>query len=167
MVRQVKKICVFMLVLLITAGAICTAVSAATYTTYDGNISSTQLTYFRDILPGIKLTDNYVCFRAEQNVYHMVVGDLEYSNGVFTLNDSGRIYTVDNNGSNYSSYYTYSNATINDFKLNVENKIVYSDIGNYPQLEERGQKYESLSLILLSIACVCFVIRSIFYYRKR
>lgn len=167
MVRQVRRVAAFLLALLITAGATCAAVSAATYDTYDGNISSTQLTYFRDILANLKLSDNYVCFRDDQNVYVMVVGDLEYTNGVFSLNDDGRLYKLDNSGSNYNSYYTYSYTTINDFTLETGNKIVYSDIGNYPQLEERGQKYEILQTILISIACVCFIVRNIFYYRKR
>lgn len=167
MVRQVRRFCIVFVVLLTTAAAICGSVSAATYNAYDGNISSSQLTYFRDILPAIKLGDNYVVCRTDQYQYIMITGDLDYSNGVFTLNGDGTVYQLDNSSSNYNSYYTYSHTNLADISLSVGSKIVYSDIGGYPQLEERGQKYEVLQTILIAIACVCFVIRCIFYPRKR
>lgn len=167
MVWQVKKIITILVAGLITAAAFCGSVSAATYNTYEGNISSTQLTYFRDILSGTSILDNYVCFRDGQYSYQMVVGKLTFNNGVFTLDEPGRIYTLDTNGSSYNNYYTYSNATLNDLTLNTSNRIVYSDLGDYPQLEERGQRYEILQTILIVICCVCFIVRNIFYYRKR
>lgn len=167
MVLKVRKILFVVCALLITAGATCTAVSAANYTTYDGNISTTQLTYFRDILPHISITDNYVVARTDQNQYIMCVGKLDYNNGVFTLNEPGRIYILDTNGTNYNNYYTYSNDTIEDFKLTVGNKLIYSDLGEFPQLEERGQRYEIIQTVIISTVCVCAVVRSIFYFRKR
>ena len=166
MVRQVRKFITVLVAGMITAAALCGSVSAATYETYEGNISSTQLTYFRDILPGTSILDNYVVFRDGQYSYQMVVGELDYSNGVFTLNEPGRIYTINTNSS-YNSYYTYSNTTIDSFTLNVDNSIVYSDLGEFPQLEERGQRYEILQTVLIVICCVCVIVRSIFFFRKR
>lgn len=155
-----------MVVVLITAAAFCGSVSAATYNAYDGNISTTQLTYFKDLLPNLNLKDNYVVCRTEQNQYVMVVGDLEYSNGVFTLDGSGGVYTINSN-SNYNSYYTYDYTTIDNLTLNASDKIVYSDIGNYPQLEERGSHYEILQTILIVTVCLCVVIRGIFFASQR
>lgn len=164
MVRKIKRFSLLLVALLITAAAFCGSVSAASYDTYEGSISSSQITYFRDILPSTSILDNYVVFRDGQYSYQMVVGDLSYSNGVFTLNDTGRIYTINTNSS-YNSYYTYSNTDIDSFTLNTNDRIVYSDLGNYPQLEERGQRYEVLQTVLISIACVSFIIRNIFYRR--
>lgn len=166
MVRQVKNFLAVTLVLLITAAAFCGSVSAASYEVYEGNLSSTQLTYFRDILPSTSILDNYVVFRDGQYSYSMVVGKLTYSNGVFTLDEPGRIYTINSNSS-YNSYYTYDNTTLDSLTLNTSNKLVYSDLGGFPQLEERGQRYEILTTILIVICCVCFIVRNIFYYRKR
>lgn len=167
MVRQVKRFIILFVAGLITVAALCGSVSAATYDTYEGNISTTQLTYFRDILGGESILDNYVCFRDDQNSYRMVVGKLEYNNGVFSLKEKGKIYTVNTSGSNYNNYYTYNYANLDSLTLRTNNRIVYSDIGNFPQLEERGQRYELLQTIIIVIVCVCIIIRSIFNAVKR
>ena len=138
MVRKITCICIALLVLCCGLTA---TVQAANYTAYDGNISSTYTTYFRDILANAPLTDNYVYFRDSQNGYTMVVGKLDYVNGSFVLLEKGTIYHIDSNGSNYNNYYSYTVDDIEIFNLITDGKIVYSDLGNFPQLEERSAIY--------------------------
>ena len=166
MVRQVKKFVMCLVVGLILITAFCGTVSATTYEVYEGNLSATQITYFRDILGGQSILDNYVVFRDGQYSYKMVVGDIVYNNNTFTATETCKVYSI-NTSSGYNSYYTYNQETIDNLVLTTSNKIVYSDLGNYPQLEERGQKYEILQTIILCIAGCCYIIRNIFYHRKR
>lgn len=138
---------------------------AATHTIYEqGTLSSTYTTYFKDILSGAKFNDNYVAFRSGQYSYSMVVGDLEYNNGVISMNGKGKEY-VFTTGSGYNGQTSYEVSEISSFSVNCSNYIVYSDCGDYPQLIERGAKYEMVSLFILSIVLLCIVINRIFFRR--
>lgn len=162
---MVRKVRVFVAILLLLC-ATGTVAQAATYDVYDGTPSNTYIQYYRDILGGLSITDNYVVFRADQNKYIMVVGDIVYNNGLFTSDEKCTTYIMQSDG-NYNSYYTYTIGSIDSLVLDVNDRIVYSDLGTYPQLEERGAKYEILTTILLVAVCVAFVCRSIFYHRPR
>lgn len=163
---MVRKITVYFVALLILLTATCGAVSAATYEPYEGNISTSYLTYFEDILPKIKLTDHYVFFRSGQYDYSMIVGDIEYVNGVFSADNSCTVYSMSTNNS-YNSYFSYNVSSIDSLTLRPSNILVYSDLGDFPELEGRGNKYEIIQTILLCVLMLAFVIRSIFFTRKR
>lgn len=146
--------------------ALCGTAQAATHTVYEnGSMSSTYVNYFKDIVSGIGFNDNYVAFRSGQYEYTMIVGDIEFNNGEFILNDTGKAFTFSANGSSYNSQYTYDVAEITSFSLLPSNSILYSDVGEYPQLVERGAKYEMLTAVLLCIAFVSILIQRIFYKR--
>lgn len=163
MVRQVK----ILVVMLVLITALCGTVQASTHTVYDnGTLSTTYITYFKDILSGAKFNDNYIAFRSEQNEYTMVVGKLEYTNNTIKSTDECkhyRFYQVTTSG--YNSTYYYDVTSIDEFSLDTGNYILYSDVGDYPQLIERGAKYEMLSAVLLIIIMLSVVIRRIFFKR--
>lgn len=161
MVRKVSALaCVLALIFAFGMTA-----QAAEYTPYDGNPSTTYITYFKDIVSGIGFKDNYVAFRNGQNEYIMIVGQLEYNNGVFTLVGQGESYRMYQEGT-YNSNYVYEyNDNITNVSVRTNNRLIYSDIGNYPQLVERGAKYEILTAVLVCIALLGVVIGRIF--RKR
>lgn len=161
MVRKVRV----MLAILCLLCATGTVAQAASYTAYDGNPSNTYITYYRDILAGVPITDNYVVFRSSQYEYIMVTGDLVYNNGLFTSDKECTTYTIATSG-NYNQSYSYNIGSITSFVLDSGDEIVYSDLGNYPQLEERGAKYEVLTTILIVAVCVGYVCRCIFRSRK-
>lgn len=131
---------------------------------YDGNISTSNLTYFRDIVAGLGINDNYVLWRSGQYTYTMVAGDLEFD-GVFEMS-KGREYVLNTN-TGYNSYYTYEVHNITDFSLDPENALVYSNIGNYPHLEERGVQYEFATLLCVIIISICILVNNIFKYVLR
>lgn len=162
---MVRKITVVIAALLLLCG-FATGAQAATYSVYDGTMSSTQLTYFRDILPGIGLQDNYVAFRSGEREYRMVVGDLNYNGGVFTCNDVSTVYTITNDSS-YNGRYRYSVTTIDSLNLSVGDNIIYSDLGHFPQLIERSSNYEIFTALLVAIGLFGFVVRSILFSSSR
>ena len=141
---------------------------AATHSVYEnGNLSSTYTTYFKDILSGVAFKDNYVAFRSGQYEYTMITGDIDYneSSKTFTLNGEGRSYVFSTNSSNYNSNYYYDSSIINNFSLVNDRDIIYSDLSYFPELIERGAKYEMLSAVLVAILLLGFVVRSFFRYR--
>lgn len=163
MVWKVKKVLVvvFVLVLICTFGA---TVQAQTYTPYEGNISTSNLTYFEDIISKVSILKDYVLIRNGQYEYSLIVGDLEYSNNKFTANGSCDVYKL-NTGSNYNSYYTYSKTTDSSAVINTNSILVYSNLGDFPELENRGDKFEILQTVIIGTLCVGIVIRSIFRSR--
>lgn len=167
MVRQITSkilsIVIVAVVLMLPLGSIALATD---YTAYDGNISSTYTQYFKDIIADVPITDNYVYFRSGQYTYDLVIGDIEFNDGVFVLLGEGKQYTITNNSNNYSSYYVYNVQDINHFTLIPDDKFVYSDLGDYPQLEGRSEKFEILQTITIVVACLYVVIRSIFNSSK-
>lgn len=163
MVRKVIVICSLILML---AHGFAVQASAEPYQAYQGNIGTSYLTYFQDLLPKLKLNDHYVFFRSDQYEYMMVVGDLEYNDGIITSADTVTVYTLTSNSS-YNSYYAYNVSTLDEFTLYTSDILIYSDIGNFPELEERGHKYEVLQTITFGLLMLCIVVNRILYTRKR
>lgn len=163
MVRKIVAVA-FCVVILFAIGE---GSHANAYSIYeDGNISSTYVTYFRDIVAGIGFNENYVAFRAGQYEYVMVVGQLEYSGGSFTLvGDSATVYTFSQETTGYNSRYRYDVTSIDTFSLDTNNRVIYSDLGDYPQLVSRGEKYEMLNTLLIIILLLSFVVFNMFRSR--
>lgn len=147
--------------------ALCTTTQAATHSVYqDGSISNTYVTYFKDIVSGIGFQENYVAFRSGQYEYTMVVGRLDRDGDSITLTDQGKIYQFRNTTtSGYSSYYKYYVNDISNFSLDLTDDILYTDLGDYPELIERGDKYEMLSVLLCLTALLCVVFGR--FFRRR
>lgn len=164
MVRKISKIIICVIV---CCACLSSTTHAIDYTVYDGSFSNSYVTYFRDILSNVSILENYVCFRSSQYQYVMIVGDIQYQDNQFLIPDVATVYTFDiANG--YNSNTTYSVSEIKESRVfNENNFIIYSNMGNYPQLESRGDKFETLQTIIIVTACLCVVLRSIFYYRKR
>lgn len=157
MVRKVR-IAIAIVALLCAFG---TVAHGASYTVYDGNPSSTYIQYFKDIVSGIPLTDDYLCYRSGQNEYTMIVGDLTYDGAQFTLTDMGTVYSITSDNS-YNGYMSYNVDTIDSVSVIPFDKIVYSNLGNYPQLVDRGANYEIITALLVGIALLSAVIGRLF-----
>lgn len=155
MVRKVTALCALLAIMC----AFSAIPQASAYDVYDGNMSNTYVQYFKDIVGGLKFKENYVAFRSGQYEYTMVTGAITYD-GAFHGSDL-TCYTFSNDG-NYNSTYTYEVTTIDSFSLNPNNRILYSDLGQFPQLETRGEKYEILATVLIVVLLLGLVIRSFF-----
>lgn len=159
---MVRKTITVILLVLVAVSAICGTAQA--YSIYEGTISSTYTTYFKDILSRQTMFTDYVCFRAGQYEYVMVVGDLEYSNNQFVLSEKGSVYTFDNTGS-YNSNYSFNVSEISSFSLNAGDNIVYSNLGYYPTLRSQSDYYLFLILAMLFVFLITLVLRNLFKIR--
>lgn len=164
MVRKSKIICGLVLAL---ALILAVPVSASAYEVYtEGNISSTYTAYFRDIVASASSFDDYIYWRSGQYEYSLVVGDLDYSGGVFSSDDACTHY-IFTTSSGYNSSFSYRTVEINDFSLSVGDAFVYSNLGNYPNLTDRGDFYALASLLLLLVALCMYLVRSVFGFCLR
>lgn len=135
------------------------SVSADSFSTYDGNLSATYISYFRDIDLGF--FDDYVVWRDGDYSYKMVVSDsLELSGSGFQ-SGSAKLYEIYLSG-NYNNTQHYRQYDINSFSLTNNNHfITYSSLGTYPKLE-RGLRYDKLQIFTFFIMCI-FVLIGIIY----
>lgn len=135
------------------------SVHADSFFAYDGNLSSTYITYFRDI--DIGFFDDYVCWRNGDYSFMMFVSDsLEISGSGFS-SGAGKLYEFYLTG-NYNNTQHYRQSDINNFTLNNNNHyVIYSSLGTYPKLE-RSLRYEKLEINLLFTACL-FTLIGIIY----
>lgn len=135
----------------------------------NGNISTTYITIFKDILNNEKSNIDYVFFRSGQYEYTMVTGDLNYDGGTFTSEGKYKKYIVSTSTGNYgNNNYLYGvSSRTDDFSLNTSGYMVYSNLGEYPTLIERGSFYELSIFILAILFALCCLIRPIFKFVLR
>lgn len=164
MVRKVISIIVAMLVI---TSCLATVSQASTYNVYENStISSTYITYFKDILSGQSILSDYVAFRSGQYEYTLAVGDLDY-NGNGSYSGEVKTFIFDTQTSGYNSNLRYTVSQDNSFNLNSNDCVLYSNLGDYPQLIERGSNIETIQTILICIIILSIVINRVFYYSKR
>ena len=139
--------------------------AASAATVYDGNISTTYITIFRDIVSKLPLTADYVFFRSGQYEYLMVVGDLDYNGSMFTGSDVTQYILVTNG--NYNSTYEYGTAHLNSFSLAPSDALVYSNLGNYPDLYDRSDYTLVGIFFAIGLCFACYLISKIFDFTLR
>lgn len=134
---------------------------ALSQSAYQGTISTTFLTFFKDIVATIPITHDYVFYRSSDDTYAMVSGDLTLSGDTFILEGDGVGYEITQvSGSGYgSSYYSYTVSDISNFSMDTNGYLVYSNLGDYPQLESRGVQYEFALLVAVCVVGVCALVR--------
>lgn len=163
MVRKV--IGTMMGVLLLLCGA---AATASATSVYEGTISSTYTTIAEQI--NISPGDDYVFFRSDQYVYILVSGEFDFTDGVFTLSDSGgKVYTITQvTGSGYSSsYYSYSVSDVTTYTVETNGILVYSNLGGYPSLNNNSDVYSFITMFVVIVVALCALIRPLFNFVMR
>lgn len=138
---------------------------ASAATVYDGNISTTYITIFRDIVGKIDLKDDYVFFRSGQYEYSLIAGDLTFDGSTFNADEATQYVIVTN--SSYNSSYEYSTGAIRSWSLTPGTALIYSSLGHYPTLVERGDQYELSTLFMLGVILCVLIIRPIFSFTLR
>ena len=164
MVRKSVKVWVVICTLALILAA---PVRASAYTVYDGNISSTYTAIFRDLLSKNGINDDYLFFRSGQYDYVLLIGDLEYADGVFTGEEAKEYKIVTN--TNYNSSYEYTVSDVRSVNLVPGSSLLYSNLGDYPDLIGLDQ-YFSFAQLVMIVICICmYLLRSIFAwtYQRR
>lgn len=141
------------------------ATQAEAYSAYDGTPSSTYITYFRDMLTKFSFASDYVCFRSGQYEYLLVIGDLTKSDNRIHADGEVDICEISTN-SGYNATYSMSFRSESNFYVDCGDEIVYSNLGNYPTLEERGDLFEFTTLFIIVCCAVCCLFRGVFEWRK-
>lgn len=143
-------------------------INAYAYDIYDsGNISTTYIEIFEDVLNSVPVSSDYVFFRSGQYTYTMVVGDFEYNNKVFS-GEKYTEYTLTTSSSGYTqNTHHYNVAEGQNLNLNASNYLIYSNLGNYPTLIERGSSYDFTLLYAFVIFGLACCVRPIFQFVLR
>ena len=139
--------------------------SAATYTLYDGELGSSYVSIFRDLVGKISPMEDYVFFRSGEYDYTLIAGELECIAGIFEA-PACTVYRIFVSPDGSGGYQFFQSEEI-DFILETGIGLVYSNLGHYPDLIERTGFYSFASLVLL-LVCVCmYLLRSIFSFTLR
>lgn len=101
------------------------------------SVGTSNNTIFAGVAEKLPFGTHYVYWRESQYVYAMAYGsDLVYDAGTFTGSSVDIVrYTT---SSGYQTAPVYDVGTETDFQLSTANRLVYSDLGHYPDLIERG-----------------------------
>lgn len=132
----------------------------------EGGIGTTYTTYFQDILDGYTVPQDYVYFRSGQYQYYLVVGDLELNGSTFTA-DEYDYYLITSSSGYGQNYLTLNSGSSTDLVLDVGEHLVYSNLGHFPVLIERGETYDFAILTVLVIGGCCCLLRPLFSYVYR
>lgn len=169
--RLSKNVCLVVCFFLILCVALTGKANASSYTPYNqGNIGSTQLAIFRDIVGNLPINDSYVAFRSGQYDYKLVAGDLKCDSNSFsgkTQATTVKVYTINTDNNNYNSTYDYIVTTEQNFNLTTGNLLVYSNLGDYPSLEERSVSYAFITMFCVIVIGLCAIIRPLFNFVLR
>lgn len=159
MVRKIITICIAL------AALAAVPLSASAAEVYDGTISTTYITIFRDIASKIDFAEDYVFYRSGQYEYTMVTGEIAYENGMFSAHEAETYVLTTNNS--YNSTYQYSVGSIDSWSLSPGAGLVYSSLGDYPDLIERSDKIAHITLFVLCVALCMSLLRPVFGFSQR
>lgn len=139
--------------------------AASAATVYDGTISTTYITIFRDIASKFPVDTDYVFFRSGQYEYILVAGDLIWDGSMFTGENVTQYILTTN--SSYNSSYEYGTASLDTFSLATGSSLVYSNLGNFPDLYERSDYLETAGVFALAVFSASNLLRPVFIFCLR
>lgn len=150
---------VFLLLLVCSFGATTKVIA---YSPYDsGTVSATYLTLFEQIL-NKNYHDDYIIFRSGQYSYSMLVGDIELNGSTFT-SDSVKEYTYKSSTTQgYNQQYEFHTLDNQKLNMNVGNYIIYSNLGDYPTVIDKGDNLIYGTFLLFAICFVMYLFMLIF-----
>lgn len=159
MVRRWSVVACVVLALLLTIGAAGQAHADTVYN--EGTISTTYLEYARGVVAGKMPGDSYVFFRGGQYNYTLIVSDnLKHEGGQFVADTFTRYTWTVNSG--YNTVPTYGVTIGSAFSLNSGSTMVYSNLGDFPSLEDGGVIYGQITAVLLAVLLLGGLARSLF-----
>lgn len=129
----------------------------SSYSSADYNLGTSNIAIFSGLVAKVPWGQHYVYWRDGQYTYKFAYGELSLSGTVFSGGDND-ITVISYNTENYNASYLYTITTDTAFELYAGNRLVYSDLGNYPGLADKEvQKYVTISALVLCAAAFWFV----------
>lgn len=150
---------------LVVAIGVSMATQAHAYQVYDGTPNTSVNTYFGDILAKQGISDDYVFWRNESTEYLMAVGDLKLTGTVFT-GDKVHIYRLVTSSNLGTTYRLYDAGEVTAFRLDVQNFLIYSNLGFYPTFTDGGDSIEYATLFVICACALCCIIGRVFGWRS-
>lgn len=123
-------------------------------------VGTSYVTIFSGIARKLPPNVNYVYWREGRYDYRFAYGrDLVFDGTVFSSSAPVVVVSYVTND-NYSQQPVFSVGTDNDFRLNASNYLVYSNLGDYPCLEDgRGSCEQIVALSCVLGLGLVFVLR--------
>ena len=110
------------------------------------NLGTSNLTIFEGVVEKVPFGHHYVYWRDSEYRYCLAVGPLTVSGTTFSSVEPVTVYTYERHYTSGDSYYSWSVSTDNAFSLACGNRLVYSDIGDYPCIAGKGvSKYDAVT----------------------
>lgn len=109
-------------------------VSALSAAVSNYNLGTTNLAIFEGVVEKVPFGHHYVYWRDSEYRYCLAVGPLTVSGNTFSSAEPVTVYTYERIYSGGDSHYEWSVSTDNVFSLSCGNRLVYSDIGDYPTI---------------------------------
>ena len=121
-------------------------VAALSAAVSDYNLGTSNLTIFEGVVEKVPFGLHYVYWRDSEDRYCLAVGPLTVSGTMFSSADPVTVYTYERHYTSGGSYYSWSVSTDNAFSLSCGNRLVYSDIGDYPSIAGKEvSKYDAVT----------------------
>ena len=121
-------------------------VAALSAAVSDYNLGTTNLTIFEGVVEKVPFGQHYVYWRDSEYRYCLAVGPLTVSGTTFSSSEPVTVYTYERHYISGDSYYSWSASTDDAFSLSCGNRLVYSDIGNYPSIAGKEvSKYDAVT----------------------
>ena len=139
-------------------------VAALSAVVSDYNLGTSNLTIFEGVVEKVPFGHHYVYWRDSEYRYCLAVGPLTVSGTTFSSVEPVTVYTYERHYVSGDSYYSWSTSTDNAFSLSCGNRLVYSDIGNYPSIAGKEvSKYDAVT----AYCAVGFVLFALFDRLRR
>lgn len=121
-------------------------VAALSAAVSDYNLGTSNLTIFEGVVEKVPFGHHYVYWRDSEYRYCLAVGPLTASGTTFSSAEPVTVYTYERIYSGGDSHYEWSVSTDNVFSLSCGNRLVYSDIGDYPSIAGKEvSKYDAVT----------------------
>lgn len=125
----------------------------------DYSVGTSHIAIFSGVVSGLPLGVNYVYWREGRYDYCLAYGrDLALSGTTFRGSDVS-VVTYDTYAPD-GQQPTFTSRVEPNFTLNANSWLVWSNLGDYPRLERRYERYEGLTCLMLCIAAVFSILCS-------
>lgn len=125
----------------------------------DYGIGTSNTAIFSGVVSGLPLGVNYVYWREGRYEFSLAFGpDLALSGTTFSGSDVSVVTynTYERDGQQP----TFTSRVESNFTLDAHSWLVWSNLGDYPRLERRYERYEGITCLMLCIASVFSILCS-------
>jgi hypothetical protein len=125
-------------------------------------VGTSNINIFGPVAAGLEYGDHYVYWRESQYVYKLVHSPGLSFDGSRFLADHVSVVTYQTS-MGYGSQATFLQSEESNFSLSPGSYLVWSDLGDYPVLYERGEvDYAYAACFGLAVCFVLYLVKSVF-----